>query len=104
MDYVINAGPLKAMPEQTGPLKTKFIDLAGQLGSYVTHAKLTESNVADIYIYQHYFVAYQTQPISIRIKYYKPSKVWICQGIQFDTELPELIQKAADEKLFTNLK
>jgi len=37
-----------------------------------------------MFIYQHYFVAYERQPISIRIKYYKPGGVWLCYGVQFD--------------------
>jgi hypothetical protein len=74
------------------------------MGNYVSHRLLVESKVADMYVYQHYFVAYERQPISIRISYYKPGKTWVCYSLQFDAKLTEAIQSATDEKLPLDLK
>lgn len=105
MDYIIGTGPaLREIPEETDPLKIKFTAAVNKMGPYVARAKLTDSTVTGLFVYQHYFVAYARQPISIRIKYYKPSKVWICQGIQFDADVSEFIQKAADAKFSGDFK
>jgi hypothetical protein len=55
-----------------------------------------ETKVAGMFVYQHYFVAYERQPFSVRIKYYKPGATWMCYGLQFDGEISDEIQKAAD--------
>jgi hypothetical protein len=52
-----------------------------------------------MFVYQHYFVAYERQPISVRIKHYKPGATWLCYGVQFDAELADLIPKEADRSI-----
>ena len=69
------------------------------MGSYVSRAKLIETKVADIFVYQHYFVAYERQPISVRNMFYKPAGKWLAYGLQFDTNLTDTIEKNADNNL-----
>jgi hypothetical protein len=100
IDYVLGTNPLlKKMPDQAENLKAQFAALGTLAGSYISHAKLAETKVADMFVYQHYFVAYDRQPISVRIKYYKPGTAWLCYGLQFDANLPDLIQRQVDERL-----
>ena len=74
------------------------------MGPYVSRTKLAETKVAGIYVYQHYFVAYERQPISIRIKYYKPGETWVCYGLQSDAKLTDHIQQMAHDKIAIEVK
>ena len=100
VDYLLGTNPaMKKVPDQIDNLKTQFASLGTLMGSYVSHTKLVETKIAGMFVYQHYFVAYERQPISVRIKYYKPGATWLCYGVQFDAELADLIQKEADSNI-----
>lgn len=100
IDYMFNSNPsLKKMPDKSEQLKAQFASLDKLVGRYLTNTKLIETQVANRFVYQHYFVAYERQPISIRIKYYKPGAEWMCYGLQFDTDLTDSIQKRADDQI-----
>ncbi len=100
VDYLLDTNPaMKKVPDQIDNLRTQFGSLGTLMGSYISHTKLVETKIAGMYVYQHYFVAYERQPISIRIKYYKPGATWLCYGLQFDANLTELIQKQADDSI-----
>ena len=100
VDTLLGTNPaMKKVPDQIEQLKSQFGSLGPLMGTYVSHAKLIETKVADMFVYQHYFVAYERQPISVRMKFYKPSEKWLCYSLQFDADLPDLIQKQADNNL-----
>ena len=105
VDYMFSTNPaLKKVPDQAEQLKTQFGSLRTLMGPYISHTKLAETKVAGMFVYQHYFVAYDRQPISVRIKYYKPGATWVCYGLQFDANLTDHIQTMADEKMFIDVK
>jgi len=105
IDYMFNTNvALKNMPGKSETLKAQIADLERQLGSYHSHTKLAESKVAGVFVYQHYFVAYEIQPISLRLKFCKPRDTWRVFGVQFDPDLPELIQKETDQNLDRQFK
>ena len=105
IDYMFSTNvALKNMPGKSDQLKAQFGELEKQLGSYHSHVRLAETKVAGMFVYQHYFVAYDIQPISVRLKFYKPRDTWRVFGVQFDTDLPDLIQKQADQNLDRQLK
>jgi len=105
IDYMFSTNvALKNLPGKSDQLKAQFNDLERQIGSYHAHSKLAETKVAGMFVYQHYFVAYNLQPISIRLKFYKPRDTWRVTGVQFDTDLPELIQKETDQNLDRQFK
>jgi hypothetical protein len=106
IDYIFGTNPAisKGSPDEIDQMKTQFASLRKVVGPYISHAKLVETKVAGMYVYQHYFVAYQRQPISIRIRYYKPSGSWVCHGLHYDSHLDDLIVKLADQKLSSELK
>lgn len=100
VDYLLDTNPaMNKVPDQIDNLRTQFASLGTLMGSYVSHTKLVETKIAGMFVYQHYFVAYERQPISVRIKYYKPGATWLCYGVQFDAELTDLIQKEADSSI-----
>jgi hypothetical protein len=105
IDYMFSTNvALKNMPGKSDQLKAQFGELEKQLGSYHSRVRLAETKVAGMFVYQHYFVAYDIQPISVRLKFYKPRDTWRVFGVQFDTDLPDLIQKQADQNLDRQLK
>ena len=105
IDYMFSTNvALKNLPGKSDQLKAQFNDLERQLGSYHSHSKLAETKVAGMFVYQHYFVAYDIQPISIRLKFYKPRDTWRVTGVEFDTDLPDMIGKRADENLGNQFK
>jgi hypothetical protein len=100
VDYLFGTNPaLRRMQDESTNLKAQFGSVHSLMGSYVSHAILTESKVEGVFVYQHYFVAYERQPISVRIKYYKPGASWMCYGLQFDGNIADEIQKTADSNL-----
>jgi hypothetical protein len=101
VDYLASTNPalMKKVPDQMDNLRTQFASLGRLMGPYISNTKLVETKIADMFVYQHYFVAFERQPISVRIKYYKPGATWLCYGVQFDDELTTLIQKAADSSI-----
>ncbi len=99
-DYLMDTNPaIRKVPDQAETLRTQFGSLGPLMGRYVSHTKLVETKIAGMLVYQHYFVAYERQPISVRITYYKPGATWLCYGLQFDANLTGLIQKEADENI-----
>ena len=105
VDFLFDTNPdLKKMTDDATQLKTQFASLQPLMGSYVSHTKIVETKVAGLFIYQHYFVAYQRQPISVRIKYYKPGSKWLCYSLQFDGKLTDQIQQISDEKISIETK
>lgn len=105
IDYMFNTNvALKNMPGKSETLKAQIADLERQLGSYHSHTRLAESKVAGMFVYQHYFVAYERQPVSLRLKFYKPRDTWRVFGVQFDADLTDLIQKETDQDLDRQFK
>ncbi len=105
IDFMFSTNPaLMKLTDQSERLKNRFNELNAAIGGYGSNYKLLELKVADRFVYQHFFVAYDLQPISVRIKYYKPGSKWMVYGVQFDTDLTDAIQKQGDEGLFKNTK
>lgn len=105
IEYLLATNPaMKKIPDQTEQLKAQFASAVTLLGPYISHTVLVETKVAGMFVYQHYFVAYERQPISIRISYYKPGTSWICYSVQFDANLPGDIQTTADGKIPLEVK
>ena len=100
VDYLTGTNPaMKKIPDTIENLRSQFGSIGALMGQYISNTKLVETRVAGMFVYQHYFVAYERQPISVRIKYYKPAKTWLCYGLQFDGEIADTIQKDADNRL-----
>jgi len=105
IDYMFNTNvALKNMPGKSDQLKARLVELEGKLGSYHLHTRLAETKVAGIFVYQHYFVSYELQPISVRLKFYKPRDTWRVYSVEFDTDLPEAVEKETDKNLDRQLK
>jgi hypothetical protein len=100
VDYLFATNPaLSKMQDEAANLKAQFGTVRTLMGSYVARSKMGETKVAGMFVYQHYFVAYERQPISVRIEYYKSGTTWMCYGLQFDAKLTDEIEKAADANL-----
>jgi hypothetical protein len=100
VDYLFGTNPaLSKMQDDAANIKAQFGTVRTLMGTYVSHTMLAETKVAGSFVYQHYFVAYERQPISVRIKYYKPGDTWMCYGLQFDANISDEIQKTADANL-----
>ena len=95
---------LKRMTQQAEQLTAELNRVRTQAGPYVSHAMLVETTVGGMYVYQHYFVAYEREPVSVRISYYNRGGVWVCQRLQVDTHVEELIDKTADSYMRLDVK
>jgi hypothetical protein len=105
IDYVFSTNPMmNKVPDKIEQMKGQFVTLRNMSGRYLSHRMLVESKVEDIFVYQHYFVALERQPISVRITYYKPGTTWVCQSVQFDTDVDDVIRKAADSGIRLDTK
>ncbi len=105
IDYAFSTNAaLRNLPGKSDQLKAQFGAIESQIGSYHAHARLAETKVAGMFVYQHYFVAYERQPISIRLKFYKARDTWRVYAVAFDADLPDLIEKQTDQNLDRQLK
>jgi len=105
VDYMFSTNPtLQNMTDEHEQLKAQFTSLGNLAGHYVSHTLLAETTVGGMFVYQHYFVAYERQPVSVRIKYYKPRSTWVCYGLEFDTKLTDHIQDAVDARVPLDVK
>lgn len=105
VDFLFDTNPdLKKLTDEATQLRSQFASVQTLMGSYVSHTKIVETKVAGMFVYQRYFVAYQRQPISVRIKYYKPGSKWLCYSLQFDAKLTDAIQQLSDEKISIETK
>jgi len=105
IDYMFSTNPaMQQMTDKKTQLKVQFASLQKLVGHYVSHAQLVESKVTGLFVYQHYFVAYEREPLSIRIMYYRPDTSWHCYSLQFDDKTDELIRNQADDSIAGKLK
>ena len=105
IDFLFETNPaLKQAPGTAEELKTEFAKIRLQAGPYITHSLLVRSRVAGMYVYEHYFVAYDLQPVSLRITYYRRDGVWVCQGVKIDTDVDEMLQSNTDNQVRTELE
>jgi hypothetical protein len=105
VDYIFATNPaMTKVSDEVQQVKSQFGSLKPLMGEYISHTKIAETEVAGMFVYQHYFVAYERQPISVRIKYYKPADKWLCYGLQFDGELSALIEKNTDSRIPIEVK
>jgi hypothetical protein len=105
IDYLFSTNvALKNLPGKSEQLKSQLNELERQLGSYHSHTRLAETKIDGMFVYQHYAVLYDRQPISVRLKFYKPRDTWRAFGVQFDPDLPDLIEKQTDQNLERQLK
>ncbi len=105
VEYMFGTNPaMQKVPDKVDQLKEQFSSFPSLAGSYISHTLLAETNVAGMFVYQHYFVAYERQPISVRVKYYKPHATWLCYGLEFDTDLDDHIQRTVDARIPIEMK
>ena len=101
IDYFFstNVNSKTMAPATVDQLKAKINALQKQLGSCHSHTKLLESKVAGMFVYQHYFVAYDLQPVSVRVKFYKPHATWMGFSVHLNADLDDFIEKQTDQNL-----
>lgn len=105
VQYLMESNPAASkIQDAIEQLKGQFSSAVPLVGNYVSRQLLVESKVGDLYVYQHYLVAYERQPISVRISYYKPGNTWLCYSLQFDAKLPDEIREGTDAKLPLDIK
>lgn len=105
IDYVFSTNPqMEKLADEKDQLKAKIGSMDKIVGPYISHDKLAETKVAGMFVYQHYFVAYDRQPMSLRLKFYKARDTWRVLGIQFNDDLCDDIGKRTDEQLYNQLK
>lgn len=105
IDYLFGTNvALKNLPGKSEQLKAQLSELERQLGSYHSHVRLAESKISDMFVYQHYAAFYDQQPISIRLKFYKARDTWRVFGVEFDSNLADLIEKETDQNLYRQFK
>jgi hypothetical protein len=103
VDYMVSTNPSGWTKQDVDHLKTQLVSEATR-GPYISHTRLMETKVGDRFTYQHFFVAYEREPVSIRIEYYKPGATWECYNLRFDYGVANDIQKSADDHLALGLK
>jgi len=84
----------------------QVINLKGQLnrldrlvGKYLFHELILEEKVGSHYAHLIYLVGYERQPLRFEIKVYKAGDEWRFQGVGFDADLTDHIEKLANMKL-----
>ncbi len=85
--------------DQVINLKSQLNSLDGLVGKYLFHELISEEKVGTHYAHLIYLVGYERQPLRFEIKVYKPGDTWRFQGVSFDADLTDDIEKQANMKL-----
>ncbi|MGH1432176.1 MAG: hypothetical protein ACRBB6_16545 [Neptuniibacter sp.] len=85
--------------DQVINLKSQLKSLDGLVGKYLFHELISEEKVGTHYAHLIYLVGYERQPLRFEIKVYKPGNTWRFQGVSFDADLTDDIEKQANLKL-----
>jgi hypothetical protein len=80
-------------------LRNQFASLEDLVGKYCGHELLIEEVVANRFVYLHYFVAYDRQPMGFHFKFYKPRDQWVLFGFSFDDDIDDEIVERAKKAL-----
>jgi len=100
IDFLYNTNKWVAKnSDQVQNLKGQLARLQGLVGSYVFHELISEQTVGTHYAHLIYLVGYERQPVRFEIKVYKVPDQWRFQGVSFDTNLTQDIDKLANQRL-----
>ncbi len=85
--------------DQVTYLKGQLGRLEGLVGKYLFHELILEEKVGTHYVHLIYLVGYERQPLRFELKLYKVGDKWRLQGVGFDTDLTDDVEKLANAKL-----
>jgi len=105
IDFLYNTNRWVAKnSDQITNLKGELSKLKGLVGNYMYHELITEAKAGNRYADLIYLVGYDRQPIRFEIKVYKPGNQWRFQGVSFDTNVTDDIEKLATQRILNNGK
>ena len=104
IDFIYSDNPWIAKKyDDIQSVKDQFIGLPGLVGKYQNHTILIEEMVADRYIFLHYFVSFERQPVSFTFEFYKPDNKWMIYSFSFADDIDTWIEERAKRK-FVSLR
>jgi len=105
IDYIFSTNSyMKGMVDQINQVKSQYSSMRNMIGVFINKKKLFEREVAGIFVFQYYLVAYERQPLAMRFWYYKPLDSWVLQKYTFEANVEEHISDIADRELFSESK
>jgi hypothetical protein len=105
IDYIFSTNAyVKGMVDQINQVKSHYSSTRDMIGLFIDKKKLFEREVAGIFVFQYYLVAYERQPLAMRFWYYKPLDSWVLQQYEFEANVEEHISHMADMEIFSESK
>ena len=96
IDFIFSTNPFSArIADSVQAQKARFMGLESFIGKYLSHKKLLDVDMGDMYAYQLYIVAFERQPMSFKFKYYKPKDTWVTQSFVFGYDIDRIIEDLA---------
>ena len=100
IDYLYNTNAwVSKNSDQVVNLKSQLKGLEGLVGKYLFHELIVEEKVGSHYAHLIYLVGYERQPLRFEIKVYKAGDGWRFQGVSFDAELTDQVERLANQRL-----
>lgn len=85
--------------DQVINLKNQLKSAKGLVGKYRFHELIREEKVGARYAHLVYLVGFERQPLRFEIRVYKPEEKWRFQGVSFDADLTDHIEKLANMRI-----
>lgn len=85
--------------DQVVHLKDQLTRLSNLVGGYLFHEIILEQKVGARYAHLIYLVGYERQPLRFELTVYKPGEEWRFQGVSFDANLSDDIEKLANQRI-----
>ncbi|HUG43755.1 MAG TPA: hypothetical protein VMN76_05890 [Acidobacteriota bacterium] len=88
-----------ANTDQVIHLKDQLARLSNLVGEYLFHEMILEQRVGSRYAHLIYLVGYDRQPLRFELKVYRPGDQWRLQGVSFDANLSDDVEKLANQRI-----
>jgi hypothetical protein len=88
-----------ANSDQVIHLKDQLGRVNNLVGGYLFHELILEQTVGTRYAHLIYLVGYDRQPLRFELTVYRPGDEWRLQGVSFDTNLVDDIEKLANQRI-----
>jgi hypothetical protein len=103
VDFIYSDNPWIAKKyEDIQAVKDQFIGLPGLVGKYQNHTILIKEMVVNRYVFLHYFVAFERQPVSFTFEFYKPNDKWMIYSFSFADDVDTWIEERAKRKFISS--
>jgi hypothetical protein len=99
VDYIYaNNQWIAAKSDEIQQLRTQFDGLAELVGEYIGHELILTESVSGRFVYLHYFVMMERQPLGFKFQFYKPADKWLTFYFAYEDDIDDWIEERGKQR------